>query len=193
MSSPSDQQLLVKIANKDTEAFEIFFKRFQSPLLSFSYRMIGDRGEAESITQETFIKVLRHAHRFNPQHKVRPWLYTIAANLCRDHLQKQKRRQTFPLPIEPSEGEAGPFETLMQHDDRERVRAAIDNLPEIYRELIIFRIYERLPYKDIAQIMGIRPGTARCRMEYALNYLRKSLLSPQERKDLEAAKKKRPT
>jgi len=177
----TDQELVVRIGLGDLESLGELFQRYQKRLLNFASRMVGDFNAADSLTQDVFLRVLRHADKFDPEQPVRPWLYTIAANLCRDYLSKQGRRSTSELSMEPAAPSIGPLDQLATNEECARVREAVEDLPEIYREIVILRIYEQLPYAEIAGILDIREGTARCRMEYALNRLRKVLLSPSER------------
>ncbi len=184
----SDRELIVRIGLGDLESLGELFVRFQQPILNFTHRMVGEAATADTLTQEVFLRVLRHADKYDPEQSVRPWLYTIAANLCRDHLAKAKRRNALELEIEPAATTTGPFDQIASEEDCERVRQAVAELPDIYREIVVMRIYEQLPYAEIAEALNIREGTARSRMEYALNRLRKALLSPRERQAYEASK-----
>lgn len=179
-----DRELIVRIGLGDLDSLGELFARYQQSILSFAFRMVGDRSAADGLTQEVFLRVLRHADKFDPQQPVRPWLYTIAANLCRDYLAKQGRRTTVELAMEPPAPVPGPLDQLASREQCALVKQAVEELPEIYREIIVLRVYEQLPYADIAEILDIREGTARSRMEYALNRLRKALLSPREREEL---------
>lgn len=185
----NDQELIVRIGLGNQDALEELFHRYQGQLLSFAYRMVGDADMADSLAQDVFLRVMRHADKFDPTQPVRPWLYTIAANLCRDHLFKQGRRAVSELNMEPEAPVLGPLEQLATGEDCSRVKQAVADLPEIYRQIVIMRIYEQLPYAEIAEILKIREGTARSRMEYALNRLRKVLLTPAERETMKQTDK----
>lgn len=191
MSRPggSDQELVVQIGAGDRESLGELFLRYQQPILSFAHRMVGDANAADSITQDVFVRVLRHADKFDPKQTVRPWLYTIAANLCRDYLSKQGRRSTVEMAVEPPAPLEGALEQLATNEECARVKKAVQELPEIYREIIVMRVYEQLPYAEIANILDIREGTARSRMEYALNRLRKVMVPARDRAKNNAEKK----
>lgn len=181
----SDQELVVRVGLGDLDSLGELFVRYHQPILSFANRMVGDLAAAENLAQDVFLRVMRHADKFNPQQAARPWLYTIAANLCRDYRHRQGRRPTSELSSEPEAPVEGPLEQLATREDCARVKEAIAELPEIYREIVVLRMYEQLPYADIAQVLGIREGTARSRMEYALQRLRKAMLTPAERQSLD--------
>lgn len=186
----SDQDLVVRVGLGDLECLGELFVRFHQPILSFVHRMLGDAAAAENVAQEVFLRVMRHADKYNPQQAVRPWLYTIAANLCRDHRGRQGKRPASELSVDPESPVEGPLEQLATREDCARVKQAVAELPEIYREIVVMRMYEQLPYAEIAAVLEIREGTARSRMEYALHRLRKALLSPSERQALDAAPEK---
>lgn len=184
----SDQELVVRIGLGDLESLGELFLRYHQRILNFANRMVGDANAADSITQDVFLRVLRHADKFDPKHQVRPWLYTIAANLCRDYLSKQGRRSAGELAMEPPAPVEGPLDQLATAEECAHVKKTVEELPEIYREIIVLRVYQQLPYSEIAEILDIREGTARCRMEYALNRLRKALMTPRERDELKKSK-----
>lgn len=186
----SDQDLVVRVGLGDLECLGELFVRFHQPILSFVHRMLGDAAAAENVAQEVFLRVMRHADKYNPQQAVRPWLYTIAANLCRDHRGRQGKRPASELSVDPESPVEGPLEQLATREDCARVKQAVAELPEIYREIVVMRMYEQLPYAEIAAVLEIREGTARSRMEYALHRLRKALLSPSERQALDGAPEK---
>lgn len=171
----TDQELVVRIGLGDRDCLGELFLRYHQQILSFAHRMVGDANSADSITQDVFVRVLRHADKFDANQSVRPWLYTIAANLCRDHVSKQGRRGTVEMAVEPPAPLEGPLEQLATSEECARVKKAVQDLPEIYREIVVMRIYEQLPYAEIAAVLDIREGTARSRMEYALNRLRKAM------------------
>jgi len=108
-------------------------------------------------------------------------------------LTKQGRRQFSELSMEPLSPSDGPLEQLASAEDCALVKQAVEELPEIYRVIVVLRVYEQLPYAEIGKILDIREGTARCRMEYALNRLRKTLLTPRERKALKNSPSPSPT
>lgn len=185
----TDQELVVQIGQGNLEALGELFLRYQQQVINFSHRMVGDVNIADGVTQDVFVRVLRHADKFNPEQKVRPWLYAIAANLCRDHLSKQGRRGTVEMVVEPPSPIAGPLELLATSEECNYVKKAVAELPEIYREIIVMRVYEQLPYAEIASILDIREGTARSRMEYALNRLRKALAPLRDHSDSTISKR----
>ncbi|MBI3268720.1 MAG: sigma-70 family RNA polymerase sigma factor [Planctomycetes bacterium] len=170
----------------DRGALERLLVPFQTPLLNYLYRMLGDRHQAEDLLQETFVRVLRSLHGFRPPEGVDPgggegpspllarWVFTIATNLARD-ARRGRRRDPQPLAdaeVEapsPAEGSAEDGGLLIALD------AAIRGLPETQREVLLLRIHSGLTFGRIAEILGCPLNTALGRMHYALNRLRRSL------------------
>ncbi len=186
----TDEQLIELCKGKDVAALEDLLTRYQNPLMVFIYSVVRDYHLAEDIFQETFIRVYREARRFRSGCKFKTWLYTIAMNLCRDALRKERRRPVVPLEMEMSDREGPSSGRLMDMlpgrgpDPREDaggreleeiLRRELEGLSEGHRQVVILSRLNGLKYTEIAQIMGIPSGTVRSRLHYALEYLRKRL------------------
>ena len=84
----------------DEFSFSTLIERFRGQVYGLCYRMLGQREDAEDATQETFVRVAKNLHRWDPERKFEPWLLTIAGNRCRTRLSKRKRRPAhFPLEV----------------------------------------------------------------------------------------------
>lgn len=92
-----DQELVDQTLGGDLGAFEILVDRYRSQIFSLAYRLIGDKGEAEDMAQETFLKVYRNLNKFKPQLSFSTWLYKIATNICLSHL---RRRRCYAKPCQ---------------------------------------------------------------------------------------------
>ncbi len=86
-----DAALVAEYLEGRRHAFHVLAERYQSRLLNFIYRTIGDRDRAEDLVQETFVRVYRHLHRFDPTKKFSTWIYTIASNLAKNELRNRSR------------------------------------------------------------------------------------------------------
>src|SRR5476649_1987676 len=105
----SDTELLVRVADRDREAFEILYGRYVRPVFGLALRRLRDRQRAEDAVQETFASVWRSAHSYRPERgPAAPWLYTVARNAIVDR-QRAKVEQPAEIPDSPS-GEPGPAE-----------------------------------------------------------------------------------
>ncbi len=146
------------IAHGDPEAFEAFVKRYQGPLLNFIGRFLGDRGAAEDLTQEVFLRVYEAAHRFQERGRVSSWVFKIAYNLSVNELKRRERLRRYL-------GEAPPAETVfavpMQADSasdyelQEAVASALGELSDNQRAALLLRVREGLSYREIAEALDL--------------------------------------
>src|ERR1700694_3898473 len=86
-----DAEIVTSFLGGEERAFQELVERYQTRLLNFIYRTIGDREKAEDLVQEVFIRVYRHLHRFDRSKKFSTWAYTIASNLAKNELRKRSR------------------------------------------------------------------------------------------------------
>jgi len=184
----ADEDLMEAFRDGDARAFESLLGRHERGVLNFVYRMVGDREQANDLTQETFLRVVKRANSYSRKAKFTTWLYTIARNLSIDALRKPKHRRHASL--DQPRGKEPEGRTLMERlpgrsDDgfdrtdateiAGRIGAAIDGLSEEQREVFVMREFKRLPFKEIAQVVGVSENTIKSRMRYALEHLRLAL------------------
>ena len=186
---PSDEDLLRRFNEGDADAFEVLVLRYQKPLLNFILRSVGDRNTAEELLQETFLRVVTKSSDFQGNSKVSTWLYTIARNLCIDTSRKMvlRRHRSLDAPLRSGDGEgatlldrgadSGPAadRSVIGHDLQEKIAAAVEELPDDQREVFLLRELENLPFKEIADIVGVPENTVKSRMRYALERLQRAL------------------
>src|SRR5262245_56797843 len=109
----SDEELLVRVGDGDSKAFELLYRRYARPVLGLALRRLGDRGRAEDAVQETFASIWRSARSYDPQRgRGAPWLYAVARNAISDR-GRARSEPPAEAPDEPS-GEAGPPELAEQ-------------------------------------------------------------------------------
>ena len=181
----NDETLMVQAAGGETDAFGELVERHQVRLRRFIFRYIRDEHTATEIAQEAFMKAYEQRRRWLPKAKFTTWLFTIGRNLCIRELRKVGRRpylestatdesQDF-LDSLPNAG-LGPEEESNLTELHRNALRALAELPEIYRETVVLRVFENLPYSDIAAITGAPVGRLRVRMHEALRKLRGKLL-----------------
>jgi RNA polymerase sigma-70 factor (ECF subfamily) len=163
----------------DPNAFRQLVARYQTRLLNFMYRMIGDRERAEDLVQETFLRVYRHLHRYDPSRKFSTWLYTIGSNLAKNELRNRKRSPLvlFQTLRQRWRGEQRPFdfEDSANRPDRmyavQHLREVVDQtvarLADHHREVFVLRELEGRSYEEIAEITGCNIGTVKSRLNRA--------------------------
>ncbi|MEW6751735.1 MAG: sigma-70 family RNA polymerase sigma factor [Candidatus Latescibacterota bacterium] len=172
-------------AADDQDSLALLVKRYRTPLYNFVFRFVGDRETAEDIVQETFLRCLRHSHQYPAIEQVSTWLYTIAGNLAKTELRRRKRwhwipigpteeeeRTTFYEPVSRMRAPGEQTDTQRVHDS---VVDAIHDLPVEFREAVLLRDLNGLPYEEIARIINCPVGTVKSRVNRGRIRLQKSL------------------
>ncbi len=175
----SDERLMLRFQAGDVRAFEELVRRHRTPVFSFLLRLGGDRGRAEDLCQETFLRVVRGAAAWEERAPFRTWLFTLARNLAFDDARRRAFRRTEPLDdparaAEPSD-DPGPEAAAEGALLRPRLEAALAALPEEQREVFLLREYAGLRFHEIAEVTGTPENTVKSRMRYALEALRERL------------------
>ena len=136
--------------------FEGQFQRLYPSLFRYLHRLTGDADVAEDIAQEAFVRLLKQSL---PEDEVRPWLFTVAMNLVRDHARKTERRQRL-LTAAPQLVQPGPLpdEGVERAERVARVRNALERLPLRDRQLLLMR-EEGFKYEEIAAVIGVAPAS----------------------------------
>lgn len=183
----ADEELLDRFRSGNARAFEELMRRHQTPLYNFILRSVRHPQTAEEIHQDAWLRILQGARDFQRASKFTTWAYTVARNLCIDHVRKASLR-CHPSLDQPSGAEEGPSlgevlpdraaavdRAAIGNELQARIAAAIDALPTEQREVFLMREYGDLPFKDIAEIVGAPENTVKSRMRYALERLQLAL------------------
>jgi RNA polymerase sigma-70 factor, ECF subfamily len=173
-SAGSDEQLMVAFSRGSTDAFSELFSRYKQPLFGFFRRRVADPAQAEELTQETFLAVLRASSRYEPRALFRTYLYAIGFKLLRAHRRKAAFRATFL-------GAAGGVrEPALQNaiDGEVLLRQAVGKLERLDREILLLREFEELSYAEIAELLSLPVNTVRSRLFRARMALRDLLTTP---------------
>ena len=173
-SSSEDLGLLERIRRGDNEGAAELFERYAPALLRFTDRMLSDRGAAEEVTQEVFVKVISRAHQYDGRAGVASWLFAIAANACRDRRRRERRAAIVPLEAvpEPRARGEGIEAAMVSEQRRQAVREALSELSEEQREALVLARYHGMPYAEIAQTLGISVGAVKTRIFRAVETLK---------------------
>lgn len=176
LETAADEALMALAKSGRLDAFEALARRYEQPLFRFARWMIGDAAEAEDMVQDTLWRTYRSLTRFREGAPVRPWIYRIAANRCRDHLRSVRRRPLDPLDERPIvDPSADPHARAVAGEQAECLKAAVDALPERHRAVFLLARYEGLPYEEVAAALRIPVGTVKSRMNKAVKLLCKRL------------------
>jgi RNA polymerase sigma-70 factor (ECF subfamily) len=183
----TDEELVVSLRSGDSQSLGVLVTRWERPLFCFAYRMLRRQEDARDICQETFLRVLRKAHRFKEGSKFSTWMYQIALNLCRDQLRKRRRwsmilsedreiDERIDSPRKAGAVNADPSLSIERDEKSAMIQRALQEIPPEQREVLIMKEYEGLKFKQIAQILGAPESTVKSRMYYGLTGLKSALV-----------------
>ncbi len=182
----SDERLMERVKSGDAQAFDALLQRHGKAIFNFIYRFVGNRQEAEDLTQDTFVRVLQSAPSFNSHQRFTTWAYQIATNLCIDAHRKAQYRHVVSLDECLGEDDqtlgdtvpdpqANTEEMVQKLSLRRDIRRAIRALPTEQRIVVMLNQYQGMTYREIAEVLGCPLGTIKSRMHHALKALRAAL------------------
>lgn len=164
----TDGDLLQRIADGDTAAFDILYRRFARPLYGLALRMLRDRGRAEEAVQETFTAVWRSAASYRPERGPgAPWLYAVARNAIVDRA-RVRGDSTFAEPPEAISPDAGPDEQVQSSYVSWRVHRAVEDLPATEREVLELAYWGHMSQSEVANFLDVPLGTVKTRTRSGL-------------------------
>ena len=174
-----DGDVVAAFLGGEERAFQELVSRYQTRLLNFIYRTIGDREKAEDLVQEVFIRVYRHIGRFDRSKKFSTWIYTIASNLAKNELRNRSRNplvlfqtikknwQEDDRPLQFEDPQSRPDDLYRKRHLRELVEESVSQLPAHHREVFVLRELEGKSYEEIAEITDCNLGTVKSRLNRA--------------------------
>jgi RNA polymerase sigma factor (sigma-70 family) len=175
LDTRSDEALLAA-ALGDDEAWVAFVRRYQRRVYGLALSILGDPHDAEDVAQEALVRVWRHAPVFDPQRgRVATWILTITRNLAIDTLRLRRALPMDPAALSELEmrtPEPGPAERAITHDAAERLRRAVQSLPEDQRRALVLAAFHGRTAGEIATLESIPLGTAKTRIRAAMQRLR---------------------
>ena len=187
----SDEMLMCELQRDNLSAFDILVKRWEKPLLNYCYQMVNDPELAEDLRQEVFLRIYRSAKTFRGMSQFSTWLYRIATNLCLDTFTK-KGYQAEILIGDSLTSEFGgsddkltnpsatPETVAVKREMESRVHAALADLPEELRMVVMLRHYHGMKFQEIAESLGCPITTAQSRLAAGTERLRQIVLKQEE-------------
>lgn len=186
-----DRALVDRARAGDAGAFEMLVRRYQGWVFTLALRMLGDRGEAEDMAQEIFLKAYRGLKRFKGASRFSTWLYAIASHHCLNQLEARRRRPRLhgqagdrrdhaegdpPAAVDRLADQAPHADALLERMDLARiVQAELANLTAEHRIILVLRDIQGLAYEEIAQTLRLELGTVRSRLHRARMEMRARL------------------
>jgi RNA polymerase sigma-70 factor, ECF subfamily len=183
LGKSSDEELMRRAQQGDRQAFSMVYERYNSAVLSYLYRMLGNIEDVESIGQEVFLRAFRFAATYRYPQKLSTWLFTITRNLAINHARKRKRspvRNLTELNLDGSEENGDAFQVASKatndaekREEIARMLVALDDLPDDQKEVIMMGIFQDMSYAEMEEITGTKAVTLRSRMFHGLRRLAK--------------------
>jgi RNA polymerase sigma-70 factor (ECF subfamily) len=185
----SSRDLVERGRAGDREALEELFKRYEKGLYGFVRRFVQGAAEPMDVYQEVLLRAIENLHRYNVELSFRTWLFTLAANYCKNILRTRRQRGKFRgssvrrlkddvfvnVLERTADGAPEPDRAVEGAEFMEALEKELMNLPAEQREVFILREFNGIPFKEISTILNIPAATARSRMFLAIEHLRARL------------------
>jgi RNA polymerase sigma-70 factor, ECF subfamily len=175
---PEASAIALGLRRRDPDLLDRLIEQYQHRLLRYLVYLAGNRDLAEDLFQETWIRVLERGHQYDGRHEFSMWLYAIARNLTIDYLRKKSHVSLDGLmedeqhaALEPADTHPPAWKLVQQHEQAERISAALVRIPAEYREAIVLRFQDGLALEEIAVVTGAPLGTVKSRVYRGLNLL----------------------
>lgn len=178
ISDLDDRTLVEQHRAGDPDAFRRIVLRHHRSLYANALRRLNDPVAAEDAVQDAFLRAFRSIERFDGDYHLDAWLHRIVTNTCHD-IGRRRGRDTrlFDRACTEVEVEAAPADEALDAMPRDQINHALDSLPETYREVLLLRFVEELPYADVAEKAGISEENARARVSRGRSMLKRMLTS----------------
>ncbi len=172
----TDEDLLSGVRAGRRDLFAELVRRYERELFGYLKRYVGQDDLAADVFQNTFLAVFTKIDQYQPGRAAKPWLYTIATHQAIDALRRRQRRAgrtgsqapNQPHPDDTPAAGPAPPEAAAGAETRERVRAAVDALPDLMRQVVLLAYFQGLKYQEIADALSIPLGTVKSRLHAAL-------------------------
>jgi RNA polymerase sigma-70 factor, ECF subfamily len=177
--TPTDEELVEAFQQGDRSAFDILVQRWERKIRSALYRLVGSHDEARDLAQEAFLKSYRALGSFKLEARFSSWLYQIALNAARDRLRRRRTRhdvsldsleETADRPLGRPDPSA--LDLVESRDLSRLVAAAVAELPEEQREVVVLKEYQGLTFAEIAEALDVPLSTVKTRLYRGLGQLR---------------------
>ena len=176
----SDEELMLKAADKDKNAFSLLVMRNQEKLVNF-FRKMGDYSHAEDLAQETFVRLYNYRDKYQPKAKFKTFLFLMARYRWMDHCRHLDRKKKASDILEQEHEMIYPTTGDDLQDIHYRAVEALGRLSNEMREVVVLNIYQGLKYAEIAEVLEVPLGTVKSRMFKAMAKLQE-LLKHEHRK-----------
>lgn len=176
LSNLSDELLMSSLQKGDELAFNILYERYSDRILYYMYKMLRqDEAKAQDFTQDVFLKVVEYSDKFDTNKSFKTWVFTIAANHCKNYFRSNKQLVEINSSISSQLFQDNKEDEYDKKEFRKRLNTEVDKLSNSYKETFILRYKEDLKLKEIAQIMNCPVGTIKSRLNHVNGVLAEKL------------------
>ncbi len=158
----------------ETEAWGEIISRYKDAVFGLCLGFLRNRADAEDLTHDAFVRAYVNLRRYDIEKRFSTWLFTIAANLCRNRLRYRRNHPVAELPTQIRGGD-DPASVVARDDRGDRIRSVLTGLPFGYRAPLVLRFYNDLSYREIATILSIPEGTVKTRIHRGKAMLKQRL------------------
>lgn len=186
-----DLTLVQRVRQGDQRAFKLLVERYQRKVYSIALGMVKDKEEARDVAQEAFVKVYKYLEHFKGDASFYTWLYRITVNICIDVLRRKGSARgdehvefDESVRLDISEANIGalgsklgtnPQKAALRRELADKITAAIQQIPEAHRQILLLREVEGMSYEDLARTLDIPKGTVMSRLFHARLKMQKIL------------------
>jgi RNA polymerase sigma-70 factor (ECF subfamily) len=184
--SEEDARLLRGLRAGIESAYEELLNRYQQPVYSMVYRLLGDQNDSSDVVQEVFLKVFRSVNSFKERSSLRTWIYRIAVNEAHNHRRWFSRHRRREVAIDREDADRrsfdatpdpgpSPFDFALDRETYLLIQRALEEVSPVFRTAVVLRDIEGLGYEEIAEILQISLGTVKSRILRGREALRRVL------------------
>ncbi len=167
----TDENLMMSVVNGDTVQLGVLFNRHHTRIYDYFFRMTRDESLSGDLLQMVFERVLKGKHTYRESYPFMGWIFRIAKNILMDHYRTNK--STVEINEQLIEGQVNGREENWSKSDLE---LALEQMDEMYREVLILTRFEELKYKEVAEIIGLTETGVKTRVHRAIKQLRANYL-----------------
>ena len=176
--SETDERLMLAVRDGDVARLEVLFDRHHRRLHDFFARMTGNRGVADDLVQDVFLRILKYRQNYRDDGLFRAWLFRIARNAQADYFNTHSGESPFPEDgFHPQSRAPLPDRELEQQQDVELLQCAMLKLSVDKREVLVLSRYQGMKYEEVANVLSCEVGAVKVRVHRALKELREIFLA----------------
>jgi RNA polymerase sigma-70 factor (ECF subfamily) len=180
MNEAHSTRLIAACLSGDEHAIELLVRQYESDVFRLALSIVGDVAEANEITQETFIAMLRSLRSYEERKSFKAWLYTIALNLSRSHLRKRKTLEKLRNTLSTlfrieSQKLPSPEEAVILNQQEQALWDQLNGMDEKFRTVVVLRYFHELSIAEISEILSVNEGTIHSRLHTARERLKQAL------------------